>query len=178
MEQWRDIQGYEGMYQISNYGNVKSLNYNKTKQEKILKFGKNYKGYLQVHLCKDGKMKTFTVHRLVANAFIPNPNELSDVNHKDEDKTNNVVENLEWCDRKYNTNYGTRTERCSIKQLNDETKSKQVNQYSLDGTLLATYPSAHEVKRQLGFAQPNISACCNGKYKTAYGYKWRYKNEA
>lgn len=170
MEQWKDIEGYEGQYQISNYGRVKSLNYNNTKKEKILKFGKNTGGYLHVVLCKDGKIKNYLVHRLVAQAFLPNPNNYEEVNHKNEDKTMNHLENIEWCDRKYNINYGTRTERQA------KTLAKAVNQYSLDGKLLATFPSIHEVQRVLGFATQCISKCCIGKLKTAYKYKWRYVN--
>lgn len=92
MEMWKPISGYEGLYEVSNFGRVKSLKFGK---EKILTPG-NYKGYLSVQLCKDGKRKMMRVHRLVAEAFIPNPNKLETVNHKDEDKTNNSANNLEW----------------------------------------------------------------------------------
>lgn len=109
-EVWKDIKGYEGEYKVSNYGRVKSL---KNHKEKILKQWKNNKGYLNIALYKNKKSKMYRVHRLVALAFIPNPENLPEVNHKDEIKENNHVDNLEWCDRKYNMNYGTVRERLS-----------------------------------------------------------------
>lgn len=107
-EIWKDIEGYEGIYMISSKGRVKSLKFGK---EKILKNLKNTCGYLFVSLCKNGKFKNYLIHRLVASAFIDNPNNLSQINHKDEDKTNNRIDNLEWCDSSYNINFGTRTEK-------------------------------------------------------------------
>ena len=112
-EIWRDIPGYEGKYQVSNTGEVKSLNYNHTGEIKLLKQGIKKKGYRQVNLYKNGKVKHHLVHRLVAIAFIPNPNNYKEVNHKDEDPSNNNVKNLEWCTREYNNNYGTRNKRTS-----------------------------------------------------------------
>lgn len=159
MEEWKDIIDYEGLYQISNYGRVKSLGNDKTKKEKILKFGKDKDGYLQVHLCKNGKKKTCKVHRLVAQAFIPNPNNYEEINHKNENREMNTVENLEWCTRQYNVEYS---------------QSKQVNQYSLNGKLIATFKSINEVQRELGFNISCISLCCNGKINTAYKYKWKH----
>lgn len=161
VEEWRDIQEYEGLYQVSSLGRVKSLgkgNSNNSK-EKILKLDKNYKGYLQINLYKDGKLKHYRVHRLVANAFIPNPNNYEEINHKDENKENNCVENLEWCNRQYNAEYS---------------KAKQVQQYTLDDKLINTFPSTHEIERQLGYSCGNISRCCNGKIKKAYGFIWKY----
>ena len=105
-EKFKDIDNYEGLYQISNYGRVFSV-----KSNKFLKPFKNQDNYLQVQLYKDGKSKLYLVHRLVAQAFLPNPLHLPEVNHKSEIKTENFVENLEWCDRSYNCNYGTRTQR-------------------------------------------------------------------
>lgn len=166
-EEWRDIPNYEGLYTVSNMGRVKSLNYNRTKQEKILKQGKMKNGYLYVKLCKDKKMKTFLVHRLVANAFIPNPNGYRCVNHKDEDKTNNCVDNLEWCTQKYNVNYKNAIQRRVEKQ------SKQVYQYSLDGTLIAIWQSVSEAGRN-GFNFGHVAACCRGKLKHYKGYLWSY----
>lgn len=163
MEIWRDIEGYPN-YQISNMGRVKSLGNNKTRKEKILKSGKNEKGYLIVNLFKEGKGKSFKVHRLVATAFLPNPNNLPQVNHKDENKTNNRVDNLEYCDSKYNMNYGTRTEKTQ----------KPILQFSKTGEFIKKWDSAIQVERELGFNQGNISICCKGKLKTAYGYRWCY----
>lgn len=165
-EIWKDIEGYEN-YQVSNMGRIKSLNYNHTGEEKILKSYK-MKGYLVICLFKHGKSKWSTVHRLVAQAFIDNPNNLSQINHKNEIKDDNRVENLEWCDRKYNINYGTCIQRRKEKQ------SKIVYQYTLKGKLVREWPSTMEVERELGYLQSNISKCCLGKYKTAYGYIWRY----
>lgn len=175
-EIWRDVIGYEGLYQVSNYGRVKSLNYHGGKKEKVLKPGKDRCGYLYVVLCKEGSHKKYKVHRLVAQAFIPNPNNYPCVNHKDENKTNNCVDNLEWCTYKYNTNYGTCIERSANSRINDK-RSKPVLQYSLEGNFIKKWPSGREIQRQLGFNQGGISNCCLGKCNTAYGYIWRYKNE-
>lgn len=163
MEQeiWKDIEGYEGLYKVSNLGNVKSLKYSK---ERILKAGDDGYGYLQVNLCKEGNKKTLKIHRLVALAFIENPNNMPEINHKDEDKTNNSAYNLEWCDRTYNINHGMRNKRVA------KALSKRV--LCVESGIV--YPSAHEVQRQLGFNQGSISSCCNGRYNQAYGYTWRY----
>lgn len=168
MEIWKDIAGYEGLYQVSNWGRVKSLWFSK---EKILKGGRNNKGYLSVLLCKDGKIKRHLIHRLVAEAFIPNPLNLSEVNHKSEDKLDNRVENLEWCDHKYNNNYGTRNDRIS------EKLSKTVLQFSKTGEFIKEWESMIEIQRQLGYSQGNISNCCTGRCKSVYGYIWKYKKE-
>ena len=160
-EIWKDKKDYEGLYQVSNWGRVKSLKFGK---EKILKPQKDTSGYLCVTLCKNNNQCQFKVHRLVAEAFIPNPNNYKEVNHKDENKTNNVVTNLEWCDRKYNQNYGTRTEKCS----------KKVYQYTLDGKFVKEWKSTAECDRN-GYNYGNVAACCRGKLKTYKGFIWRYK---
>lgn len=175
-EIWKDIQGYEGLYQISNLGRVKSLekiiitsnNITKRMIEKILK-PHLHKGYYSVTLRKDNKSKVYTIHRLVAKAFIPNPDNLPQVNHKDENKANNHVDNLEWCTPQYNINYGTHNERQAL------TKSKIVYQYSLDKILLNVWKSTHDVHRKLGYAQGNIARCCRGESKTSNGYIWSYE---
>lgn len=167
-EVWKDIDEYKGIYMVSNWGNVKSLNYNHTNKERILKPGKDAKGYLYVILYKDSKRKKYKIHRLVAMAFLPNTDNLIEINHKDEDKTNNNVSNLEWCERKYNVNYGTGIQRRTDKQ------SKIVYQYTMNGEFIREWRSAAEVKRQLGYAPSNICKCCNGKLKAAYGYIWSY----
>lgn len=166
-EIFKDIEGYEGVYQISNLGNVKSLKYGK---ERILKPKKDVGGYLRVTLCKEGKLKHYKIHRLVAEAFIVNPNNLPQLNHKDEDKTNNRVENLEWCTHFYNNNYGTRNQRSVESNTNHPNKSKQV--MCLETGKI--YPSTHQVERELGYNRGNISKCCTGRYKQAYGYTWKY----
>lgn len=120
-EIWKDIVGYEGLYQVSNLGNVKRLKGYKGRgkgyivEEHLIQPSINSRGYQNVVLCKNGKTKTFSMHRLVAIAFLDNSNNLQQVNHKDEDKTNNCVYNLEWCDATYNNNYGTRNKKCSDK---------------------------------------------------------------
>lgn len=176
-EEWKPISGYEDLYQVSNWGRVKSLNYNKTKQEQILKQATNKQGYQQICLFKDGKGKTFQVHRLVTNAFIPNPNNLPQVNHIDEVKTNNHISNLEWCTAEYNTNFGTRTKR-QAKAISGENHPniKQIIQLTLDGEVVKIWDCISDVNRKLGYHQSNISNCCKGKRKTSNGYKWRYVN--
>lgn len=166
IEIFKDIEGYENLYQVSNLGNVKSLGNggSNASKERILKPTKNQKGYLYVGLCKEGKRKKCKIHRLVASVFIDNPNNFTEINHKDEDKTNNHFTNLEWCTHFYNMNYGTRIQRVADKL------SKQV----LCVETGRVYPSANEVERQLGFSQGNISRCCAGRYKQAYGYTWQY----
>jgi len=175
-EIWKDIDGYNGLYQISNYGRVKSLIKHNGTDERILKPIKNLNGYLQVNLSKKGKLNIYSIHRLVAQAFIPNDDLLkTEINHKDENKINNNVNNLEWVDHKSNMNYGTRNERSSKSQINNPKRSKQVNQYSLDGkTLIKTFPSIRQIGRETSFAPQNICNCCNGKVKQAYGFIWEY----
>ena len=185
-EIWLPIEGYEGLYEVSNMGRVKSLGNDKLRKEKILRQAKNDKnGYLQVNLCKDGKMKTCTVHRLVGNAFIDNPNNLPCFNHKDEDKTNNCVDNLEPCDHKYNLNYkNAQAKRVasidwkSVGRKNAEKLSRQVYQYSQDGTLVGVWQSTAEAGRN-GFNFGAVSACCNNKFNREgnniyKGYIWSY----
>ena len=171
METWKAIAGYEGLYEVSDMGRVKSLKFGK---ERILKPEKNNCGYLQVVLYKDGQKKIPSVHRLVAKAFIPNPNNLETVNHKDEDKTNNEISNLEWMSIKDNNNYGTRSKRASETQINDKNKSKVVQMFDRQGNLLKTFPSTNEAERVTGIYKSCISECCNGKKKSAGGYIWRY----
>lgn len=166
-EIFRDVEGYEGLYQISNEGIVKSIWFGK---ERILKPRKDRGGYYTVGFWKDRKLKWYKVHRLVATAFIPNPDNLPQVNHKDECKTNNTVENLEWCTQEYNNNYGVRNEKATKTQINDHKKSKPV----LCVETGVVYPSTHEVYRQLGYSDSHISKCCNGRLKTAYKYHWKY----
>lgn len=151
-ESWKDIEGYEGLYQVSNCGRVKSLKFGKEKFLKLRKYGR---GYLSVDLCKDGKVKPFKVHGLVAIAFIPNTENKPQVNHKDENKENNCVWNLEWCTNQYNKEYSS-----GKKILCVETNK--------------VYPSAHEVERQTGINSGNIIKCCKGKLKTTGGYHWQY----
>lgn len=175
IEEWKDIKGYEGLYQVSNMGRIKSLErYKKNNggsktliKELILKQVENNKGYLRVYLCKNARKRVFLVHRLVADAFIQNPNRLPEVNHKDENKKNNRVENLEWCDSYYNTNYGTHNKRCSI------SKGRPVQAFDKNGNFVMEFHSMSEAERKTGIAQQNISRCINGKCQTTGGYVWR-----
>lgn len=158
----KDVKGYEGLYAVTSCGKVWSY-----KNKMFLKPGVRKKGYLYVNLWKDGGYKTKQIHRLVAEAYIPNPENLPQINHKDENKANNCLQNLEWCDNKYNANYGTRNERRSDKL------KKTVIQYDLDGNFIKEWKSATDVGREVRFG---IYQCVNGKRKTAFGYIWRYKN--
>lgn len=169
-EQWKDIIGYEGLYQISNLGRVKSLKYGK---ERILKPIKKKDGYLTVVLY-NGVGKKMYIHRLVAINFIPNANNLQEINHKDENKENNNLNNLEWTDHITNMQYGTLVERSAKARLNHPKLSKQVNQYSLDGNFIRSFQSAYEIQRQLGFNQSHICDCCLGKLKKSHNYIWKY----
>jgi hypothetical protein len=168
IETWKDVKDYEYLYQISNLGNVKSLHYSGGKKEKILKFSKDKDGYLQVNLTKNKKHKNYKVHRLVALNFIPNPDNLPQVNHKDENKQNNKVDNLEWCTNKYNNNYGTK---------NDWNK-KSIIKFDLEDNIIEIYDSIQEAIKDLQIKNhAHISECCHHKRKKAYGYKWGFYNE-
>lgn len=169
-EIWKYIKGYEGLYQVSNFGRVKSIKFGK---ERILKTFKNTRGYLQVNLCKNGKVKNYKVHRLVAEAFLDNTDNLPEVNHKDENKLNNNAENLEWCSAKHNSNFGTRNERIAKKMTNGKL-SKPVLQYTMDGEFVKEWPSTMQAEREGGFNNRLISACCRGKRKTHKGFIWKY----
>lgn len=175
-EEWKDIQGYEGKYQVSNYGRVKSLaryrknngNSQSFQGERILKQQINNNGYCIVELCRDAKRKRHTVHRLVASTFISNDENKEQVNHKDENKQNNHVDNLEWCTCKENANYGTHNERMV------KTKGTPVIASDETGTEIEFYSLA-EAERQTGVSQGNISRCLNGARGQAGGMYWRKK---
>ena len=156
MEEWRDIKGYEGYYQISNFGRVKSLSRdvgsNRCKKETIMKTSLDKDGYEHLVLRKNGKQRHFRVNRLVAEAFLENPNNYPQVNHKDEDKTNNNANNLEWCSAKYNVNYGSRTEKASKKVICVTTGK--------------IFKSIAEASKYYNLKGNHISACCKGKLKS------------
>ena len=154
----KDVKNYEGLYAVTPEGEVWSY-----RSQKFLSPFYNARGYLKVGLCKNGKVKNFYVHRLVTDAYLPNPDNLPQVNHKDENKANNCLQNLELCDSKYNNNYGTRTDKYK----------KPILQFDLDGNFVREWPSATDVGKEV---KGNICNCLKGKQKTAYGYLWFYKN--
>ena len=170
-EVWKAIAGYEGLYQVSNCGRIKSFRHSSrvgTPDEYILKPSISNTGYCQVTLY-DGKTRhKFLVHRLVAMAFIDNPNVYSYINHKDENKKNNSAENLEWCTATYNNNYGTARFRAML------TTSRPVEQRLTTGQLLARYISTSVASELTGFSKQRIKSCCIGECKTAEGYVWNY----
>ena len=175
-ELYAPIKGFEGLYEVSTWGNVRSLDRwviykNGSKhfyKGKIFKPEYNIDGYLVVTFSKNQKKTKYRVHRLVAEAFIPNPENKPEVNHKDEVKSNNYRTNLEWMTTKENINYGTHTKRSA------EKRSKKVYQYDLQGNLVREWSSASEAGRN-GFEQANISKCCLSKGKTHKNFIWSYE---
>ena len=165
MEVWKDIPGYEGDYQISSSGMVKST---KQGKEKLIALSPMHRGYLQAHLSKDGKTAMLRVHRLVAKVFIPNPECKPEVNHINGDKTDNRVENLEWCTPSENVRH-------SYESGTHGTKAKPVLQYNLQGCFVREWESATEAERQTNIKHNNIAKVCKGKMKQTGGYIWRYK---
>ena len=173
---WKPIVGFEGLYEVSNFGEVKN------KKGKTLKHGiKRTTGtcYKTVRLWKDGRYYNKYIHRLIAEMFIPNPGNLPFVNHKDEDGTNNSIDNLEWCTKEYNENYGTARKRQARKLRGRESKKrKAVLQYSMEGEFIAYYPSVASAANEHGGSTSAIAQACNGKRKSAQGFIWRYEAES
>lgn len=174
-EIWRDIPNYEGLYQVSNLGRIKS--YVKCNAHPniphILKPYQNKDGYLRVDF-RSKKGKVCSIHRLVALAFIPNPNKFPIVNHIDGNKKNNNVYNLEWCTYSRNVQHAFDNKLNVPKYGKEHHNHALVNQYDLEGNFIKLWYGFHEIDRILGFDYRNIFACCNGKQPTAYGYKWEY----
>lgn len=162
-EVWKDIKGFEGKYQVSNFGRVKSLNYARRGYSKILKPNTNH-SYPFVNLSKNDIGRSYNIHRLVAEAFIDNPQNLPMVNHKDENRLNNHVDNLEWCTSSYNVNYGARNDK--ITQL--------IGKRVLCVETGIVYPSQGDAARKTGLAQANISLCCRKEHRTIGGFHWRF----
>lgn len=165
-EIWKDIKGYEQLYQVSNLGRVKRITTGKILKPNVVR------NYFRIRLCKEGCYKNISIHRLVYETFVGEIPEGMQVNHINERKNDNRLENLNLMTPKQNTNWGTRNERIVSKNTNG-IRSKPVLQYDLDGNLIKEWPSVSEIERKLGFY--HISCCCLGKYKTAYGYIWKYK---
>lgn len=156
-EVWKDIEGYEGKYQVSNLGRVRRV--------EILPTYTHYRGYKYVNLNRQHKY----IHRLVASAFIENPYDLPTVNHIDENKDNNNASNLEWMSYYENNHHGTAICRRSI------TRGKKVLQYNLEGNFIKEWNSAREIERELGYCNVSINQCCRGEIRKSKGYVWRFK---
>ena len=202
MVQWKDIEGYEGIYQVSDQGNIKSLsrlvnckNGQRTVRERILRQNTTNLGYKQVVLCKDLTYKTLSVHRIVAKAFIPNPNGLPCINHKDANPSNNAVTNLEWCTHNYNSNYYICKERQRLHMLqryqDDPTfleqckqrldnwhknRAKKVCQIDLMGNLIKVWDSTLATASG-GFIPADVSQCARHKRTTHHGFMWVWLDE-
>lgn len=171
-EQWVDINCYEGLYRVSSYGRVKSLKRPWVVRDTILKLSWDKDGYLQVHLYKNNIPSTQKVHRLVAEAFIPNPNNLPQINHKKEfEKDNNHISNLEWCTQEYNQNYGTRSKR------SEDAHCKPLFQYTIDGTFIKKHRSMSDIHRDLGYSKTALTYAIKNKNGLYKGYIWKYDKE-
>lgn len=182
VEEWRPVKGYEGLYEVSNLGRVRSLDryidtvsglgepYKRFSKGRVLKLLYNNKGYLKITLYNGITDKQKQVHRLVAEAFIPNPDNLPEVNHKDQNPANNCVDNLEWCDRKYNVNYADAVKRRA------ECRKIAVEQLTMDGQHIAYYLGIKTICRKLNMCRNTIQRCLHGRKrnKSAYGYLWRF----
>lgn len=179
-EIWKPVRGFENIYEVSNLGRVKSLartikaiygkstHYSEQKiKERILKPNFSTYGYAYVALSKNGKSKTTLVHRIVAEAFLDNPNNLPCVNHKDENPRNDNVENLEWCTYTYNNTYKNI-------HLRKRKTNRRVIQYDLDMNELKRWDSITEAAIFYNIENSNISSCCIGKRNHCAGFKWRY----
>jgi hypothetical protein len=185
MEKWVDIEGFEGFYQVSDLGRVRSVDrvvvgrFGDYKAKgRVLAQKDNGYGYLRVVLAKNGRMSNKYVHRLVASTFIGNPLNLEEVNHKDENKSNNKADNLEWCTSSYNINYGERSKKAV------ETKNRRksigaeraVLKLSKNGDVLEEYKSVKSAAQKNGVFRANINKCCNGQYSQTGGFMWKFKD--
>ena len=179
MEEWRNIKGFEGCYMVSNLGRVKRMGFYRNQsstwehEEKILKAGDNGRGYLFVNLSMNNKQYHRYVHRLVAEAFIPNPENKATVNHIDCNRHNNNVKNLEWATYRENNDYALKVMREQGENKRNNKASKPIIQYDLEMNFIAEYPSVREAERQLGYK--GICACLVGKQKTVHGHIFKYK---
>lgn len=185
MEEWREVKGYEGLYEVSNYGNVRSLarkvEYLKNGRVitqrlkgKMLKPG-NHDGYKSVILCKNRKTKSKQVHRLVAEAFIENPLNKQEVNHIDENPSNNNVNNLEWVTHIENSRHGTRGQRIAKANTGNPLTSRQIFQYTEDGELVGTYASPRVAEIETGFSRNSISSALYNNTHRLKGYIWKFE---
>lgn len=184
-EIWKDIEGYEKLYQISNFGRIRSKDRvtrngrcNKCiRKGKVLKPTLNQYGYLKIALWKENTTKFFGIHRLVAMTFLENNENKNEINHKDGNKTNNCIDNLEWVDRSENMKHAVRMGLLQTKGY--IRKKKKIIQKDLDGNTIKIWDSCSDIVRERGFSDSHIYACCKRKKhkKTAYGYIWEYEKE-
>lgn len=170
MKKWKTVKGYEN-YEVSDTGEVRRIG-----GEVMRQWVTNW-GYRMVQLWRDGVGKHHSVHRLVANAFIDNPDNLPQVNHIDENKANNSVDNLEWCSAKHNINHGERNAKTSKALTNNPLRSRRVLQYSKDGAFIMEYPSLHEAERCTGVQAGSICYSAKGTNRIGGGYVWKYAQE-
>lgn len=177
-EIWKDIKDYNGLYQISNLGRVKSLGNSATRKEKIRKLKTDKKGYYIINLFKNGKTKNYRVHRLVAEAFIPNPENKPEIDHINTIRCDNRVENLRWVTPKENKNNPLTIDKMKTSQLGSKHwKSKPIIQYSMNGDIVNIWESSMIIERTNGWANSHIWSACRDNNKTAYNHKWRYLND-
>lgn len=177
IEEWKPVVGYEGLYEVSNFGRVRSVDRyvnasrgrKKLVKSQIIVPIKQNNGYYTVNLNSNGNTVTFSIHRLVAQAFVPNPNNLPCVNHKDECKTNNVSDNLEWCSYEYNNSYGTKPQKIS------DANSRKVKMFDLEGNYITTFDSCRQALKVLKKKSPsNLSNALSGRAQSAYEHKWEW----
>lgn len=181
-EVWRDIKGYEGAYQVSNFGNVRSLNFMRRKEVRELA-KKNMRGYPYVILYKDTKIQRKRIHRLVAEAFIPNPDNLPEVNHKDENKANNRVDNLEWCTHKYNFDYTysrhpEHKERIVKEGRKSAKRNRRVIQKNKKGEIICIHRNVHSIYNEIGYDYKTLVRRLENPEiygNEFYGYIWEYE---
>lgn len=190
-EVWKDIPDYEGWYQVSNFGRIKSVDRQFmlqrvcdnvpriiTRKACIIKACTKRGDYLTCHLKKNGTSKSVKFHQVVCKAFHPNPGELPEINHINEVKTDNRADNLEWCTRRYNATWGTVIERNRQKRINNPLLSRKVYQYDKEGKFISAYPSIKEAAKVVGAKETNIASVCNnGKSSTAAGFIWSFTKD-
>lgn len=177
-EIWKDIENFEGLYQVSNLGNIKSFpkkgSYKTIIMKPFIVSGKKTKGYYGIELRKNSKRFPKLVHRLVAETFIPNPNNLLQVNHINGNRLDNRVDNLEWCTQSDNIKHAYKNGLMKPKFGKNNGWHTEILQYDLQGNFIKEWSSISEAKKQLGIN--NITNACSGKYKKAGGYIWKYKH--